>query len=167
VAQNVAFIPTMSADSNTLNGAHYPSNMMDANVTIAVISASSVLLGGFSTALIQHLLTKATASREEKRQRQIEFKKHLEECLVNLLEESDPDIYPVPSIPTITRNIITLQLYLDLKDKDHRELNGCLNRLGRNLLSAPHETSLILRSHSDLLDAGNKVIKKYNLPATH
>jgi hypothetical protein len=62
---------------------------------------------------------KAAASREEKRLRRVELRNCLEECLVKLLEETDPDIHPVPSVPEITRNIIRLQLYLDMEDKDH------------------------------------------------
>jgi hypothetical protein len=77
----------------------------------------------------QHLLAIATASSEARRRRREGVRNRFEESVVRLLEETAPDIHPVPSIPEITRNIIRLQLYLNLDDKDHRKLNGCLNRL--------------------------------------
>src|SRR5258706_16147512 len=137
---------------------------MDTNITIAVVSASSVVVGGLATALIQHLLTTATTSREEKRHRRLDFRNRFEDCVVKLLEETDPDIHPVSSVPEIKRNVIRLQLYLDLEDKDHRKLNGHLNSLASSLsgYSDPQKKSLILRNHAALLEAASKVFKKYN-----
>lgn len=137
---------------------------METTIAIAIISASSVLVGGFATALTQHLLATAAASREEKRRRRLDFRNRLEECVVRLLEETDPDVHSVPSVPEITRNIIRLQLYLDLEDQDHRKLNGCLNSLAGSLsgYSEPQEKSMILRNHAALLEAANRLLRKCN-----
>lgn len=101
-------------------------------VSLAPFSAATVL-GGM---IVQHLLATAAASREARRQRRAEIRNRFEECVVRLLEETDPDVHPVPSVPEITRNIIQLQLYLDLNDRDHKKLNGhCLTALKVNLRS--------------------------------
>lgn len=131
---------------------------MDANISIAIISASSVLGGMF----VQHLLATAAASREARRQRRVEVRNRFEECVVRLLEETDPDVHPVPSVPEITRNIIRLQLYLDLDDKDHRKLNGYLNALAISIsgYSASQDKKLLLQNHAAVLEFANRVFKR-------
>src|SRR5215211_3936983 len=131
---------------------------MDANITIAIISASSVLVG----MIAQHWFGSAAASREERRQRRIDVRNRFEECVVRLLEETDPDVHPVPSRSEITRNIIRLQMYLNLEDQDHRKLNGYLNSLGISIsgYSDSQDKRLILQSHAAVLDAANKIFKK-------
>ena len=136
---------------------------MDVTLATAIISAASVLSGVFVTAFTQHLLAKSAASREEKRQRRIEFRNQFQECVVKLLEATDPDIHPVPSAPEITRNIILLQLYLDLQNKEHRKLNGCLNQLAlavSGYSNTESSKSLVLRSHAEFLDAAGKMFRQ-------
>ena len=137
---------------------------MNDNITIAIISAASAIVGGLSTALIQYLLAKATASREEKRQRQIEFRNRFEDSIVKLIEETDPDIHPVPSISEVTRNIIRLQLYLNLEDADQKELNDYLNGLGASITgySDSKDKKSILVNHSKVIKLANKVFRKYD-----
>jgi hypothetical protein len=137
---------------------------METSIVIAIISASSVLVGGLATAAIQHWLAKATVSREDRKQRRAEFRSRFEECVVRLLEQTDPDIHPVPSIPEITRDIIRLQLYLDLEDNDHRDLNSYLNRLAISIseFSESQDKKLVLREHGAVLDAANRLLRKYN-----
>lgn len=136
---------------------------MDATIATAIISAASVLAGGLATALTQHLLANAAASREEKRQRRIEFRTHFQECVVRLLEATDPDIHPIPSASEITRSIIRLQLYLDLQNKEHKKLNGALNKLALSVSEysdTENSKSLILRSHAEFLDAASRMFKQ-------
>ena len=131
---------------------------MAANITIAIISASSLLVGMFA----QHLLAIAAASREARQRRMVEIRNRFEECVVKLLEETDPDVHPVPSIPEITRNIIRLQLYLNLEDKDHRKLNGHLNSLAISIsgYANSQDKKLVLQNHAAVLDAANRIFKR-------
>ena len=137
---------------------------MDANITIAIISASGVLAG----MIAQQMLGSAAASREERRQRRIDVRNRFEECVVRLLEETDPYVHPVPSVPEITRNIIRLQLYLNLADKDHKKLNGHLNSLAISITgySDSHDKKLLLQNHAAVLDAAIESLKSLvpNLP---
>jgi hypothetical protein len=135
---------------------------MDGGISIAIISAASVTVGSLTTAVIQYLLTKAGASREEKRLRRNDFRNRFEEYVTKLIEETDPDIHAVPSIPEITRNLIKLQLYLNLEDDDQKKLNGSVNALGRSVAgySTSRDKTTILQNQSAVIDHANKILRK-------
>lgn len=130
---------------------------MDTTVAIAIISASSAIGGGLATALTQYFLGKVTASREEKKQRRVEFRNRIEESVIRLLEETDPDIHPVPSIPEITRNVIRLQLYLDLDDQQQLNLNNAVNSLAESVAGYSDTDS-----KAEILDHAGRVLVRAN-----
>src|SRR5688572_6583409 len=131
---------------------------MNSTIAIAIISASSVIVGGLATALTQYFLARATAQREESKQRRAETRRRIEECVINLLEETDPDIHPQLAVSEITRNVIRLQLYLDLNDQKQLYLNNAVNELARFVAGYSDDVpdkKQILNYHAFVLDSAN------------
>ena len=80
---------------------------------------------------------------EEKRQL---IQNHIGE----LITATDPDITEEPNIPLMTRNILVLQLNLDLNNETERLLNDALSELGHSVTG---------RSLQNYLNISGKVIE--------
>lgn len=143
----------------------------DGMVIAALITVGGMVgvatLGGIVQWLVTRTVTRSEHERlrlqlkSESRLRQFEeWRVRLQETIVELLKETDPEVNPQVNRERVVPLILRAQVMLNVSQPAHRKLNGFITELGLavNGWQGNRDVAGILRTHSAVLQATRELL---------